>query len=138
MLESSIQNEPAITSLFALVGRVLLAAVFISAGWAKLMDPSMTAGWMASAGIPYSDMLIWAVIAVELLGGLMVLVGFKARWAALAIAGFLVPTNIIFHSDFADQTQMMTFMKNAAIMGGMLMLVAHGAGAYSFDKMMKR
>jgi putative oxidoreductase len=138
MLESSIQKEPAITSLFALVGRVLLAAIFVLGGWSKLMDPAMTAGWMASAGIPYADMLIWAVIAVELLGGLMLVIGLKARWAALAIAGFLVPVTIIFHSDFNDAMQMGMFTKNVAIMGGLLMVVAHGAGSFSLDRWMKR
>jgi putative oxidoreductase len=94
---------------------------------------------MASKGLPMVQVLLVLTILIELGGGLLLAVGWKARWAALAIAAFLVPVTVIFHAFWgipADQVmnQSNHFFKNVAIIGGMLMVFAFGPGAYSVDK----
>jgi putative oxidoreductase len=123
----------------ALVGRILLAAIFIVSGFGKIVGWAGTAGYMASKGLPLVPLLLAATIAVELGGGILLAIGFKARWAALALFLFMIPTTLIFHGfwgvDAATaQAQQIHFMKNVAIMGGMLMVWAFGPGAYSVDK----
>ena len=122
-----------------LVGRALLSSIFIISGWGKITGFSGTAAYMASKGMPIPDVLLVAAIIIELGGGLMVLLGWKARWAALAIFLFVIPTTLIFHAFWAVdaaqvQNQMINFMKNIAIMGGMLYVVAYGSGPCSLDK----
>jgi len=120
-------------------GRMLLALIFIVSGWGKIGGFAATAGHMASKGLPVPEFLLVLTIAIELGGGLMVAAGWKARWAALAIFLFLIPTTFVFHAFWAadvakaamDQIQ---FMKNLSIMGGMLILVAYGPGKLSVDK----
>lgn len=118
-------------NLSAPIGRLFLSAIFIISGLNKIADYAGTQGYMEAMGVPV--FMLPLVIALEVLGGIAILIGFKARLAALAMAGFNVASAILFHTDFADPTQMMMFMKNIAIAGGFLMIVAHGAGAYSFD-----
>ena len=86
---------------------------------------------MDAMGVP--GVLLPLVVLLEIAGGLMILVGWKTKWAAIALAGFSVVAAAIFHNNFADQMQMILFMKNIAIAGGFLLLSAHGAGAYSLD-----
>ena len=122
-----------------LVGRALLSSIFIISGWGKITGFSGTAAYMASKGMPIPDVLLVAAIIIELGGGLMVLLGWKACWAALAIFLFIIPTTLIFHAFWAVdaaqvQNQMINFMKNLAIMGGMLYVVAYGSGPYSLGK----
>lgn len=112
-----------------LVARVLLAAIFIIAGYQKIGGYEGTAGWMSSMGV--SGALLPLVILLELGGGLALLVGFMSRYAALALAVFSVLAALIFHFNFADQTQSIMFMKNLAIAGGLLMVFAAGPGAYA-------
>ena len=119
-----------ITDLFA---RVLLGAIFLMAGMNKLgAGYQGTAGYMDSMGVPGE--LLPAVIALEIIGGLMIIIGFKVQWAAYALAGFTLLAAIIFHANFADQMQSILFMKNLAITGGLLLLAIHGAGQLSLDK----
>jgi len=91
---------------------------------------------MASQGMPMAEALLVGAIAVELVGGLMLVAGFQARWAALAIAAFLVPTSLIFHNPIGPEgaAQMTQFLKNLSIMGGMLVVAAFGPGAWSIDR----
>ena len=117
-----------------LLGRLLLAYVFIVAGYGKIAGFAKTAGFMASKGMPMVDVLLVATIAIELVGGLMLAVGFKARWAALAIFLFIIPATIIFHPVWADPSQAIQFNKNLAIMGGMLFVAFMGPGRLSLDK----
>lgn len=120
-----------------LLGRILLGHIFLLAGLNKLGESyAGTAGYMDSMGVPGG--LLPAVIALEILGGLMVIVGFKTKWAAYALAGFSLLAGIIFHSNFADQMQMILFMKNASIAGGFLLLATYGAGALSIDSKMAK
>ena len=120
-----------------LVGRIGLSAIFIMGGWSKITGFAGMVAYAASMGVPFAELAIVIAIVVELIGGLMLLVGYKTKWAALAIAVFLVPVTFIFHGNFADQTQMMAFMKNFAIFGGMLYVAAAGAGRYSLDEKKK-
>ena len=122
-----------------LVGRILLALIFIISGFNKLTGFAGTASFMAQHGLPLVPVLLVLSILVELGGGLLIAVGFKARWAALAIFLFLIPVTLIFHNFWgveADQmrAQMIHFQKNLAIMGGMLYILFNGPGRYSLDK----
>lgn len=123
----------------ALAGRILLALIFIVSGWGKITGFAGTAGYIASKGMPLPEVMAAGAIAVEFLGGLALLAGFKTRWAALALFLFLIPTTLIFHNPAGltgqeAQGQMTQLMKNFAIMGGMLMVFAFGPGRYSVDK----
>lgn len=115
-----------------LVSRILLGLIFVLAGFGKLMDPAGTAGYIASVGLP--SLLVWPTIALELLGGLAIIVGYQTRIVSLALAAFCVLSAAIFHNNFADQMQMISFLKNLAIAGGFLQLYLHGAGALAVDK----
>lgn len=115
----------------ALAGRILLALIFVLAGANKMTHYGATAGYMQGFGIPVA--LLPLVIATELLGGLAVAFGWRARIAALLLAGFSIVAAAVFHSQFADQQQMVNFMKNLAVAGGLLTLAAHGPGALSLD-----
>ncbi len=120
-----------IQMLSAPIGRLLLSMIFIVSGLNKIGGYAGTQGYMEAMGVP--GVLLPLVIALEVLGGLAILVGFKARLVAFALAGFSILSALLFHSDFSDQMQMISFMKNLSIAGGFLMIVAHGAGAYSLD-----
>lgn len=124
-----------LTTFTAPVGRILLSIMFISSGLNKINQFEGTQGYMDAMGVPSA--LLPLVILTEVLGGLAILLGWKARYAACALAGFCVLTAILFHSDFANQMEMINFMKNMAIAGGFLLIVAHGAGAYSIDNWKK-
>lgn len=126
-------NSPAINNLALLAGRILLAAIFIQAGWGKLMGFSSGGPqkYMEAMGVP--GVLLPLVIITELGFGLMVLVGFKTRVVAFLLAGFSLLAGLLFHFKPADSMQMIHFMKNVSIAGGFLSLMVAGAGAYSVD-----
>jgi putative oxidoreductase len=115
-----------------LAGRILLSALFLISGLGKLGAYAGTAGYMSSAGLPGA--LLPVVIAVEVLGALALIVGWQTRVAALALAGFSLLAALIFHTHFADQIQTIMFLKNVSIAGGLLLLVANGAGPLSLDR----
>ncbi len=115
-----------------LIARILIGGFFIMAGLGKIADVAGTAGYMQSVGLP--GILVWPAIIFEVVLGLMIVVGFQTRLAALAGAAFCVVTAVLFHTNFADQIQMIMFLKNFAIAGGFLMIFAHGAGALAIDK----
>lgn len=122
----------------ALIGRVTLSLIFILGGFGKITGFAGSVAYAASAGMPFPELGIVVAILIEFVGGIMLLVGYKARWAALALAVLIVPINYYFHADFAQQLQMTMFMKNVAILGGMLMAAAHGAGKFSVDAWMMK
>lgn len=131
------------SSSVSLVGRVLLCAIFVLAGIGKIQDWSGTAAMMQAHGMRAVDVLLPAAILVEVGGGLLLLVGWQTRWAAAALFLFLIPTTLIFHHFWdlqgAEQVMQMThFLKNVAIMGGLLEFAAVGAGALSVDAMLAR
>ncbi len=109
--------------------RVLLAVLFVLAGYGKIGGYDGTMGYMASQGVP--GMLLPLVIALELGGGLLLVVGFQTRWVALALAVFTVVASLIFH---VGDGQVTMFLKNMAITGGLLLLYVHGAGPLSLDE----
>jgi len=114
-----------------LVARVLLGLIFVMAGFSKIGGYDGTAGYMDSMGVPGS--LLPLVILLEVVGGLMVITGFKTKWAGYALAVFTLAAAFLFHFNFADQMQSILFMKNLAITGGLLLLAVHGTGRWSLD-----
>ena len=125
-------------NLLSLVGRALIALVFIPAGYSKIGGFAGTAGYIASQGLPLPEVAAALAIAVELGLGLMLLVGLKARWAALGIAIFVAVITPIFHNFWASPAaqqmmQQQAFFKNLAIVGGLLLVVAFGPGGWSVD-----
>jgi putative oxidoreductase len=114
-----------------LIARIFLGHIFLLAGISKIGAYQATQGYMDAMGVP--GMLLPAVILLEIVGGLTIIVGWQTRIAAYLLAGFTILAGLIFHSNFADQTQMIMFMKNIAIAGGFLLLASYGAGAYSLD-----
>ena len=115
-------------------GRVLLSAIFILSGIVKLTQFSAVAGMMASKGIPLATVALVVTILVEIGGGLFLLTGFKAQYAAMVIALYLVPVTLVFHNFWAyqgqqQQAQMIDFLKNLAIMGGLLVVSSLGRPA---------
>ena len=122
-----------------LVGRVLLAVIFIVAGFGKITGFEGTVGYIQSVGLPAPQLAAVVAIIVELGGGIMLVIGWKARWAAAAIFIFTLVAGVIFHafwSSPADQVMMqqIQFMKNLAIMGGMLYIIVYGSGPLSVDR----
>ncbi len=130
---------PALAEWASAIGRVALAALFLWSGYGKLAYMDGNVGYMKAYGFPAAELLIWPALVVELVAGTMLLVGWKARWAAVALALFTVPATFIFHAYWgvpADQVlnQQIHFMKNLAILGGLLTVVAHGSGGYALDR----
>ena len=115
------------------IGRLLIAAIFLMSGFGKIADPTGTQGYIAAAGLPLPLVAYLIAVAVEAGGGLLLLLGFQTRIAALALAVFTIAAAFGFHHDLADQNQMIHFLKNLAIAGGLLQVVAFGAGAFSLD-----
>ncbi len=129
---SSLQNP------LSLIGRVLLALLFVPAGFGKITAFAGTAGFIASKGVPLPELAAAAAIGVELGLGLLLLIGWQTRWAALGMALFTLVISFIFHNFWAvpaDQVmqQQQSFFKNLAVVGGLLTVAAWGAGAWSFD-----
>ena len=123
----------------ALVARILLAAMFIISGFGKITGFDGTAGYIASKGLPMPQVVAALTIALELGGGILLAVGFKARWVALLLGIFSVVAAIIFHNFWAVEAaqkmgQQIHFLKNITIAGGMLMVFAFGPGRLSVDK----
>jgi len=119
-----------------LVGRVALGLIFLLSGFGKLTAWSGTAAYASSKGVSQGFLVIST--ALELLGGISVVTGFKARWGALALLVFLVPVTLVFHNFWGvpadqQQAQMVEFLKNVSIGGGLLIVFSRGAGAYSID-----
>lgn len=119
------------TKYSSVVARVLLAHIFVMAGMNKIVGYAGTQGYMESMGVP--GMLLPLVILVEVGAGLAIIIGWQTRLAAFALAGFTVLSALIFHNNLGEQMQMIMFMKNLAIAGGLLLLAEHGAGAFSLD-----
>lgn len=115
----------------SLFGRVSLALIFIISGWSKITDYAGTQQYMEAMSVPGA--LLPLVILLETGGGLAIVAGVFTRWVAIALAVFSFAAAFIFHADFGDAIQAISFWKNVAIAGGFLVLAAQGAGVYSFD-----
>lgn len=115
------------------LGRLFLSAIFLSSGFGKIFKFAGTQQYMEAKGMPIAALFLVFAIILEITGGLSVLLGYKTKWGALALIIFLIPATLIFHNQLSDQMQMIMFMKNVAILGGLFMLVSFGAGPLSFD-----
>ena len=115
------------------VGRLLMSVIFILSGVGKLAAPAATIGYIASTGLPLATLGYAAAVTIELGGGLLLLAGYRTRLVALVLAAFSIVTGLIFHHAFGDQNQMIHFLKNLAMAGGLLQVAAFGAGAFSID-----
>jgi len=114
-----------------LAGRIALAAIFLLAGMNKIQYYEGNAQFLASGGLP--EFLLPGVIAFEIIGAALIVIGYQTRWVALAFAGFSTVTALLYHNNLADQMQFLMFFKNIAIAGGFLVLAANGAGKFSLD-----
>jgi putative oxidoreductase len=122
-----------------LAGRFFLSLIFLLSGLGKIADWQGTAGYMASKGMPLVPFFLLGAIVLEVAGGLSLLLGYKARWGALLLLIFLIPATLIFHNFWAlegqeRQLQMIMFLKNLAILGGILLVASWGSGPYSLDE----
>lgn len=118
----------------ALIGRLLLGSLFVLAGINKIGAAEGMIGYIASVGLPFAEAIYYATVALEIVGGLMLAAGFKARYAAAALGLFSIAAAVFFHADFADQNQMTAFLKNLSIAGGMFFVAAFGPGRFSVDR----
>ncbi|MFL6664510.1 MAG: DoxX family protein [Rhizobacter sp.] len=116
-----------------LVGRILLALLFLVSGAGKIALPGATQGYIASAGLPFPLLAYVVAVVVELGGATMLVAGYRTRWAAAVLAVYSVVAALAFHYNFGDQNQLIHFLKNVAIAGGLLQLVAFGPGSLSLD-----
>ncbi|WP_404334792.1 DoxX family protein [Sphingomonas sp. MMS12-HWE2-04] len=123
-----------LTSYAPFAGRVLIAAIFLLSGLSKLAAPAGTIGYIAAAGLPLPELGFGIALLVELVGGALLVLGYRTRLVAGVLALFSVATAIFFHAALGDQNQFIHFFKNIAIAGGLLQIVAFGAGRFSIDQ----
>ena len=117
----------------AALGRLLLSAIFVWSGFQKLGTFDGTVAYMASQGLPVPELAALVAIVVECVGGILVLVGYQTRLVGLMMAMWCIATALVAHAHFGDPNQTVHFLKNLAMSGGFLQLVAFGAGAWSLD-----
>ena len=132
MMPTSHSNEGRLGSAGLLAGRLLLALIFVHEGWSVIGNYSEAAAYMQKFGVP--GILLPAVIALELGGGLLISAGFLTRVFAAALAAFCLLTAVFFHRQFADRNQLLHFEKDLAIAGGFLVLAISGAGKWSVER----
>lgn len=120
------------------VARTLLGLIFVVSGANKIAGFEGTQQYMAEYGLPVTGLLLVGAILVEVAGGLSIILGYGARIGAAVLILFLIPATLIFHTDFSQQTQVVMFLKNLSIMGGLLLVLAHGPGQYSLSPGMNR
>ena len=126
------------TRYFPFAGRLLIGLPFAFSGFGKLMATAATRQFIAAAGLPFPALALAVAIAIELGGGLLLIAGYRARVVASAMAVFTIAAALSFHTNFADQNQMIHFLKNVMITGGLLQIVGFGAGAFSLDNRKSR
>lgn len=122
----------------ALAGRILIGVLFLMSGLSKLAAPATTQGYITSVGLPAPVVAFAVAAAVETIGSALLIAGVRTRLVAIALAVFTLATAVTFHKNFADQNQMIHFMKNIAIVGGLLQVVAFGGGRFSVDALLGR
>ncbi|QPF72352.1 DoxX family protein [Roseateles sp. DAIF2] len=127
-------SAPVNVSVLPLIGRLLLATIFLVSGFGKLMAPSGTIGYIASVGLPLPELAYAGALAAELGGGLLLVLGYRTRWVAAALAVFSVVSAVLFHNALGDQNQLFHFLKNLAMAGGLLQFIAFGGGTFSLDE----
>jgi len=120
-------------ALAILIGRILLVLIFLQSGIGKIGNFTGTAQYMASQGMFYTTFFLVAAIFFELVGSITIILGYFTRFGTLLLLIFLIPTTLIFHTNFADPMQKINFMKNVSMYGGLFVLLSAGAGRYSLD-----
>ena len=118
-----------------LIGRILLVLIFLKSGLGKIENFQGTAQYMAKFGMPYTNFFLVGAIFFELVGSITVILGYFARFGAVLLLIFLIPTTLIFHNIFKDPQMMIQFMKNVSMFGGLLVLLSFGPGRFSFDNL---
>jgi putative oxidoreductase len=126
-------EHSAIGSAVSLLGRLMISALFLISGTGKITTPEATVSYIASVGLPFPDLGLAIAIAVELVLVPALVLGYRSRWVATAIAAYCIATAVFFHRGFADLNQLFNFFKNVAIAGGLLQIVGFGAGRFSLD-----
>jgi putative oxidoreductase len=121
------------SGIIAAIGRVMLAAIFLWSGYGKITDQASALGYIQSVKLPAPEVALWAVIGVELLGGIALALGYKTRIVAAGLAVFCIVSALVFHTAFNDPNQLINFFKNIAMAGGLLQIVAFGPGSCSLD-----
>jgi putative oxidoreductase len=124
-------------AFFILIGRILLVLIFLNSGIGKIGNFEGTAKYMASHGMLYANYFLVGAIFFELVGSLTVILGYFTRFGALLLLIFLIPTTLIFHTNFVDPMQKIHFMKNVSMFGGCFILLAAGAGRFSLDYLLR-
>ena len=132
---SNVFNFFAMANLFDLLGRILISALFIISAYNKVLSIDGTMSWMEGFGIP--GFLLYPTILLEIILPLFVIVGYQARVSASILAIFCIVTAFLFHFDFSDQSQFISFLKNIGLAGGFLFIVANGTKDWSIDKKKK-
>ncbi len=122
-----------VQSALPLVGRIAIAAIFVLSGLSKLAAPAATIGYIAASGLPLPQLGFALALLVELVGGTALILGYRTRMVAAILAVFSVATALAFHAALGDQNQFIHFFKNIAMAGGLLQIVAFGAGSWSLD-----
>src|SRR5512139_4328705 len=120
-------------ALFILIGRILLVLIFLNSGIGKIGNFDGTAQYMAKMGMSNTTFFLFGAILFEIVGSITVILGYFTRFGALLLVIFLIPTTLIFHTNFADPMQKIHFLKNMSMFGGCLILLAAGAGRFSLD-----
>lgn len=126
------------TSMVALAGRLLISPIFLMSGIGKITGAETYLGYISAFGMPFPVVALLSAIAIEILGGLALIIGYQTRIIGLGLAVFSLITALVFHIDFTDQNQFLHFWKNTAMAGGLLQLAAFGAGIFSLDTLLVR
>jgi len=121
--------------ILVLLGRIFLCQIFLVSGINKILHFAQTQQYMASFGMPATGLFALGAIVFEIVGALSILLGYKGRFGALLLIIFLIPTSLIFHTNFSDRLQLIMFMKNLAILGGLVEIAARGTGPLSIDSL---
>jgi len=136
------RSETAITrsldGVVPLAGRLLIAPLFLLSGVAKLGAAESTIAWIDATGLPFATLAYLGAVALEIAGGIALIAGYKTRYVAAALAVFSLAAALIFHNAIGDQNQFIHFFKNVSIAGGLLQVVAFGAGRYSVDAFLRK
>ncbi|MEZ3187244.1 DoxX family protein [Stutzerimonas stutzeri] len=130
---SGIHHSDTLLASASLTGRVLLSAIFLLSGVSKISAPAGMIGYIESVGLPFPTLALAIAILIEVVGGIALILGYRTRLIAAGLAVFSVATALAFHNQLGDQNQFIHFFKNIAMAGGLLQVVAFGAGRFSLD-----
>ncbi len=121
-------------NLYSLIGRILLSLIFILSGLTKVGNFQNTVQYMELHGMPAAPFFLYGAITAEVIGGLMLALGYKTRFGIYMLLTFLIPATIIFHGKIGDKTQMVHFLKNLSIFGGLIFMLGSGPGKWALSK----